>query len=247
MALREELENSGNWLFKWRSFLPLFTVVLFIISLKDFHSASENQQLDRTWKLFCLAISFLGLFFRVITVGSAPRGTSGRNTQNQAAAVLNTSGSYSLMRHPLYFGNFLIWIGIVLSVRSFWFSLASILIFWIYYERIMFAEEEFLRKKFEKDYLDWAERTPAFIPNFSHWRAPEQSIHWRPAIGSEYQGFLAIVATFSVLEFLQKSFAEKRLSLDPMWLGILITSVVIYSVLRWIKKKTTYLNKAVSN
>ncbi|MGB8874133.1 MAG: hypothetical protein WCC75_12145, partial [Desulfobaccales bacterium] len=44
--------------------------------------------------------------------GLPPRGTSGRNTQGQVAETLNTTGIYSLVRNPLYLGNFLIWLGL---------------------------------------------------------------------------------------------------------------------------------------
>jgi len=75
--------------------------------------------------------------------GYAPRGTSGRHTLRQEAKRLNSSGMYSLLRHPLYLGNALMWLGISLFVHVWWVVVISMLIFWIYYERIMFAEEEF--------------------------------------------------------------------------------------------------------
>ena len=62
-----------------------------------------------TEEMIFLAVSLLGEAIRIITVGHAPRNTSGRNTtEGQVADVINTSGIYSIIRHPLYVGNFLL-------------------------------------------------------------------------------------------------------------------------------------------
>lgn len=57
----------------------------------------------------------------------------------------NTTGMYSIVRHPLYLGNFFVGFGIVLICSSVWLAVVFCLLFVVYYERLMFAEEEFLR------------------------------------------------------------------------------------------------------
>ncbi len=116
------------------------------------------------WPLICFGISLTGLAMRAYIVGCAAPGTSGRNRGAQVAESLNTTGAYSLVRHPLYFANAIMWLGPLLYPRSFWPALVLVLVFWLYYERIMFAEEEFLRGKYGQAFLDWAARTPAFLP-----------------------------------------------------------------------------------
>jgi len=101
-------------------------------------------------------ISLCGLAIRVYTVGHTPANTSGRNTAGQLAESLNTTGIYSLVRHPLYLGNFFMWLGVALLIANFWFVIAFVFAYWIYYERIMFAEEQFLRTKFGPTYVEWA-------------------------------------------------------------------------------------------
>jgi len=83
----------------------------------------------------------LGLFIRAYAVGHTPANTSGRNTKEQLADELNTTGIYSMVRHPLYLGNFFMWLGAAVLTKNGWFIVAFILLYWIYYERIMFAEE----------------------------------------------------------------------------------------------------------
>ena len=54
------------------------------------------------------------------------------------------------------------WLGLCLLTQNLWFTISFILIYWVYYERIMFAEEAFLTKKFGDTYLEWASRRPLF-------------------------------------------------------------------------------------
>ena len=78
MAIREELERQGTWLFRWRSYLPLGLIALFAIAFQGYHWPFKNYARYATWAELCFGVSFLGLAVRCATVGFAPRGTSGR-------------------------------------------------------------------------------------------------------------------------------------------------------------------------
>ena len=163
MALVHEFENSGNWLFRRRSWLPVFMVVAGIIVM--YLGNRQAILFDMRDELIFLGVSLFGQIIRILTVGFTPKNTSGRNTVNgQIADELNVTGIYSLLRHPLYLGNFFMWLGPVLFLRSFCFTLIFGLLYWIYYERIMFAEEQFLRRKFGEIYDKWSETVGSFIP-----------------------------------------------------------------------------------
>ena len=114
MELRKKFENTGNWLFRWRSYLPLIVIGIFLLSLRGYQYLGHSEKLDHLWEIFCLLISFFGLGIRVLTVGHTPKGTSGRNTKEQVADTLNTTGMYSIVRNPLYFGNFFMGLGAAL-------------------------------------------------------------------------------------------------------------------------------------
>jgi protein-S-isoprenylcysteine O-methyltransferase Ste14 len=242
MALSHELERVGNWFFRWRSYLPLLLLVLFLLALKDFTYLTSQNTVNRLWELFCLAIASLGLGIRIMTVGYVPRGTSGRNTRKQVAEVLNTTGMYSVVRHPLYVGNFIMWLGISLFFHLWWFTLLIVLLFWVYYEKIMYAEEEFLKQKFGEQFLAWAEETPLFIPQFSLWRAPEMQFSFKSALKREYASFFAMIAIFTSLKVLSSLWVDKAFSLDPMWAFIFLGSLSFYLMVRFLKKKTRLLD-----
>ena len=164
MALVQSFEKQGNFLFKYRGQFP---VLLFILSVPFIYLTDYSLVSYEEFNLFMfisISISILGFFVRFYTIGTTPKGTSGRNTKEQVADVLNSSGMYSMVRHPLYLGNYLIWLGISLASFNIYFAVIMSLLFWIYYERIMFAEERFLERKFGEDYLNWASKLPAFLP-----------------------------------------------------------------------------------
>lgn len=163
MSLVEEFDKTGNWFFKYRSYLPIILYPLAtIVLLMEYEKDIKLTELS--FSIICLGISVLGLLVRIVVIGFTPKGTSGRNTDKQVAETLNTSGIYSMVRHPLYLGNFLMWFGIILYVNNIWFAITVTLLFWLYYERIMFAEEQFLKGKFGKEYEEWALMTPSFFP-----------------------------------------------------------------------------------
>jgi protein-S-isoprenylcysteine O-methyltransferase Ste14 len=242
MAFNEEFEKTGNWLFRWRSYLPLSMIGVVLWEMRNFNYPYESHRLDELWEILCLTISFCGLGIRVFTTGYAPRGTSGRNTRRHVADALNVTGMYSIVRHPLYLGNFLIWLGISLFVRSWGVSLIFILGFWLYYERIIFAEEQFLRRKFGDVYSEWAARTPAFLPRFKNWRSPRISFSVRKAFRKEYHTFFAVIFSFTILEIGGDLFAVRKIELDLMWLIIFSIGLTIYLILRILGKKTKILD-----
>jgi len=244
MALQEELEKTGEFFFRWRSYLPLVMAVLFIPALVYYRFPFADPRLDLAWDLGCLAISLLGEVIRFFTAGFVPRGTSGRNTLRQVADELNTTGMYAVVRNPLYLGNFVIWFGLSLFMKSLWFTGIIILCFTIFYERIILAEEAFLRQKFGDAFWQWAETTPVIIPRFRSWWPPSLPFSWKSAIKREYGTFFAIIITFTVLEVLAGLFAFGKLTLEPIWIKLLAGSGVFYLLVRYLKKKTKLLNTA---
>lgn len=249
MPLLENLEKQGNYLFKYRGTLPLAIVCTGI--LLDFDSRlslykTMNTLGFRSYELLCLAVALTGLFIRIVTVGYTPEGTSGRNTDQQEAASLNTSGMYSMVRHPLYLANFFMWLGACLMIYNFSFTIIIILIFWIYYERIMFAEEQFLRRKYGEVYLNWASKTPTFIPRFRNWSSPSLSFNYRKVLRQEKTGFCALLILFFILDFTREIGNLKIFfSEEWYWTMGLIIGLLSYLILKFLKYKTTVLKDKV--
>ena len=250
MALREDFERQGAWLFRWRSYLPLVMVALVVASMTTFEYPAHDRARQDRWELACLAVSALGLLVRALVIGYVPRGTSGRNTaEGQVAEVLNSTGMYCLVRHPLYLGNFLMWLGLAMLPRSPWLVLTVALAFWLYYERIMFAEEEYLRRKFGAPYETWATLTPAFWPRpravvralAGRWARPALPFSFRNVLKREYSSVLAVASFFAFVDLLGSYVAERRARLDHCAASVLAVGLLFYVVLRTLKRRTRLL------
>jgi protein-S-isoprenylcysteine O-methyltransferase Ste14 len=243
MALLHSFERSGNTLFKHRGQIP---IVLFVLAI-PFMFFTHYDQISESWgtglTVFSIFLSLLGFAIRGYAIGTTPKGTSGRNTQEQVAETLNSTGIYSLIRHPLYLGNYLMWIGIVVFTFNIYFVIIVSLLFWLYYERIMFAEERFLERKFGEKYLSWSIKVPAFIPNFKNYIKGAISFSFKSVLRREYSGILAMVVSFAFVDHLRYYILTG--SFDPWRVStyIVIAMVVIAIFLRTLKHNTRLLNE----
>jgi protein-S-isoprenylcysteine O-methyltransferase Ste14 len=231
-------------LFRWRSFLPVLIILLVVPALRDPLFASDEGAFDfeDAWEIICVAVAFFGLAIRVYTIGHVPEGTSGRNTKDQRADALNTTGIYSVVRHPLYVGNFLIWLGVAMFVRCWWLTLMFVLLFALFYERIIFTEEEFLRKKYGKEWDEWAAGTPAFIPRLKNYKKAALPFSMRNVLNKEYHVFFNIILAFAVIEILEGLVTDRKFELDLAWVVAVAAGLAAWITLRILKKMTKVLH-----
>ena len=206
MTIKKSLEVSGNFLFKFRGYIPLIVFVLIVpISFfTPYKTYAFYNGLDETILFTALFLIFIGHLIRARTVGKRTIQTSGRNRSHQVAQVLTKTGWYSLVRHPLYFGNYLIWLGLAIFLSNFWFLVILSLLFWIYYERIMFAEEVFLEEKFGGEFTEWASKTPSFFPSFKNYRPNDSLFSWRIVAKNEYPGIISSATSFLFILILKR-------------------------------------------
>ena len=159
----------------------------------------------------------------------------------QVAAELNTTGCYSIVRHPLYLGNLLMWLGPAVFVRSLWIVLICLLAFWLYYERIMCAEEDFLETRFGSRFRAWSAATPALFPLFRSWETPRLPFTVRRVLRREYNAFLAIAALFCLLVLWRSWLHGPGLTLPASWMLLLATATLTFLLCLVVKKRTSLL------
>ncbi len=201
----------------------------------------HTHRAHELWESICLLVALAGLGIRAHVVGHAPQGTSGRNISGQQADQLNTTGFYSVVRHPLYLGNLLMWLGPVMVVLSPWAVLITVLAFWLYYERIMFAEEEFLRRSFGAAWCDWAAVTPAVVPRWSGWRRAALPLSLRNVLKREYSGLFAVAVAFAFADWVDDYAAWHVRRPDRVSLIVVVVGAALYLALRGLKKHTRLL------
>ncbi|MCD8519758.1 MAG: isoprenylcysteine carboxylmethyltransferase family protein [Alphaproteobacteria bacterium] len=251
MNIIEKLAHQGNFLFRWRSFLPLFFIIpgFFAISESVLIEEKYGDFLEEIWVYFSFIVSLCGLAIRWVSVGYVPAGTSGRNTKMQRANYLNTTGLYSVVKNPLYLGNFIAMLGVVMSLKVWWLVALGSLTYWIYIERVIVAEEKFLTTKFGQRYIEWAARTPIFIPDFRLWRAPVMPFSFKTVLRREYNGLMAVCSAFFLMEVMVDVFVEREpviywLREDWPWAIMMMTGSTLFFGLRFLKKNTRMLHVA---
>lgn len=232
----------GNWLFRWRSYLPLLFLIILLPAFSGFSYINKSHRYDYMWEIFCLIISFSGLLIRIYTVGYVPAGTSGRNEKAQKADSLNTDGLYSVMRNPLYFGNFFMYLGVIIFVHQWWVCPLYMFLFKLYYERIILSEEAFLKTKYGKTFDAYTEKTPAFLPNFKNWTSPILPFSFRNVLKREYPGFFGLIVSFTIMEMIGDYTVQGKIIFDPIWLVFFLFGLLVYITLRMLKKKTKLLH-----
>ncbi|MHB1330203.1 MAG: methyltransferase family protein [Gemmatimonadales bacterium] len=240
MALREELERSGAWLFRYRSWAP--PIVLILLVLVGASTRPGTAGLSSVGLVVGLSAAAIGLLLRGWVIGHAPPGTSGKNRAGQVAESLNTTGPYSVVRHPLYLANYLLWLGPALALWTWWPPVLISLVFALYYERIMFVEEEFLRRTFGPRYLEWAAHTPAFVPDLSRWQPAALPFSLRIVLRQEYYAWFSTVALFVLLEVGIQFVNTGRVVLSSPWIALLLVTAVIAGVLRALQRYTKVLH-----
>ena len=168
----------GAVLFRHRGWLPL----LFLgIPLVMPGSTSPFQ-----WEVG-LALIVIGEAVRLAGVAAA--GTVTRR-RSRAVQRLVTYGIFSWVRNPLYVGNFLIWMGFVTISGVLWFLPIAVLLFAVEYELIVRYEEGVLESIFGREYLDYKNETPRWIPRPPRGEQAPGEYHWGEAFRSEISTFL---------------------------------------------------------
>lgn len=127
------------------------------------------------------------------------------------------------------------WLGVALFTENIWFIVSFILFYWIYYERIIFAEEQFLERKFGDYYIRWTERVPPFIPNFSLFKSNQLRFSIRKVLLKEKNGLFAIFLIFTVFD-LTAEVMNNHLHFNNVFITGCIVTMLLYVVLKIIKR-----------
>ncbi len=226
----DELAATGDLLFRWRSYFPLLLVPLFVLSVRP-----GTPPTPFAWELAAFAVALAGLLLRVLVIGFAPEGTSARGTRRPTAGVLATTGAYSILRHPLYVANSVMWIGAAMLSGTWFLPVIVALLSFVYHERIAAREEAFLDATFGEDFRAWARRVPAVVPGFGGYRPGSTPFQIRKVVVQESHGLFAIGTAFLVLDTLEDSIRLRRLQVDAVWLRVFAVTLVPFACVMLMK------------
>tara|TARA_B100000945_G_scaffold182828_1_gene146568 strand:- start:3400 stop:4152 length:753 start_codon:yes stop_codon:yes gene_type:complete len=250
MQFEKKLISDGKYLFKYRGQIP---IILFLISIPIISETSYYNiyNTNLVFLIQCLGVitSVIGLLLRYYTVGTTAEGTSGKNRNKQIAKHLNTKGAYSVVRNPLYLGNYMIWLGLSIFSISYILIIITTLLFTIHYERIILSEENFLLAKFKKRYEKFAQEVPIFFPKFQNFKHSNIQLSIKRILKEEHSPTLTTILSFIYIDILTKTIDAPNFLLSPTsnldWqCYILIVGITIYVIicLKLFKRYTQLLD-----
>jgi len=101
-----------------------------------------------------VGISLLGLFIRAWASGHLKK-----------EKELTISGPYQYTRNPLYLGNFILGIGLVVGSYSWLVLVTFIAYFLLFYPPVIKRERERMKELFAEKYEDYKKKVPSFFPS----------------------------------------------------------------------------------
>ena len=182
---------TGAWLFRYRSFLP---VPLALILLFVRYGEVTGDAVMAAGVALVLSGQALRLW-AVRHIGTISR------TRTTRYGPLMTAGPYTIVRNPLYVGNWLLWTGFAGWSGLLWMVPVAWIVFFAQYRAIAGWEAAFIRGKYPGAYDDYARQVRPWMPRWPPLSAlaPITPLHpWRDVFFSE-RGTLLAVALMGVL------------------------------------------------
>lgn len=159
--------NFGMFLFKHRTITPIPFLIAVFLFLQPGDLGRQNVIVS----VAGLLVSLIGEMIRVMTVGYTKTGTSGRESYLKADS-LNMDGIYSLVRNPLYLGNYLIFSGLTIVFINIWAIAIFTMFFILQYYFIILNEQSYLMKQYGEQYIEYMKKVPAIFPDFGDIKNP---------------------------------------------------------------------------
>jgi len=139
-------------------FLGLGAVIL----LSNYAFSHQRRVfLDGALSAVGMGLILFGFLFRISARGYKEEKSSNGNT-------LVKDGPYAIIRNPMYFGTFMIGMGVVIMLLEEWFFFLFAAIFLLIYVPQMKKEEAVLLKRFGQEYKEYCKLTPKYFPRFDY-------------------------------------------------------------------------------
>ncbi|MHB1685983.1 MAG: methyltransferase family protein [Ignavibacteriaceae bacterium] len=186
--------------FKYRSYTPIpFLIIMFLY---------EDANV---WSLIAgFIIALAGEAIRLWGVSWA--GSETRTTGSVGGTFLIISGPFARVRNPLYVGNILMYFGLgIMSFSIFpYLQIVALLFFFVQYHFIIKEEEGYLSKAYGKDYQDYLNNVPRFIPRITRYKSKnieQPPFDFKEGLKSEkrtLQAFTIVSLTIFLLWFFRR-------------------------------------------
>jgi len=228
----------GNLVFRYRDYLAPVAIAL-VALLSAPRPFLGSRALDRWWDAAGIAVSLAGQSLRILVIGLAYIKRGGRN-KRIAADRLVAEGIFDHVRHPMYVGNFLLLVGLMMVWNSpLGYVVATLLACGLF--SMARAEEVFLGGKFGAEYDAYCARVPRFVPRVRGLATTMSgfTFDWKRVVRKEYGTTFSWTTTAVALLALERirwdgvaGAAPLLRVLGPVWLVIALA----WATARWMKK-----------
>ncbi len=138
----------------------MFLSVCLIVIFPEKFLRSESTISFEIMEIFGLAVLLFGQILRI-----SARGYKSEHSKNGNSLVMG--GPYSMVRNPMYLGILLTGIGMSLVLFQWWVIGLFSLVFIVRYLTLMDKEEKILTQIFGKEYTEYKNKVPRFLPSGS--------------------------------------------------------------------------------
>ena len=173
-----------HFFFKYRSYTPIPLIILVLIIART------------TWISYLAGLTVLLAGEAMRFWGVAYAGSATRTTGRAGADKLITDGPFSHVRNPLYLGNFLLSLGVVIMCWAWmpWMILIFLLLFYLQYSLIVVHEEEFLSQHFGDEFGKYVSSVPRWLPKLFAYKNRTRIVpKYDKAVQSERRTFQSII------------------------------------------------------
>lgn len=239
VKLHSWIITVGNFLFRYRNALFPVIFVFAALTLRP-KIMFGNLLADRALRVIGIAVALLGETVRLLTIGFEYIHRGGKDGRVYAGRLVK-GGVFGLVRNPMYIGNALIAIGMIMYLGAPLGYLLVIPFFLFVYQALIAAEETYLWKTFGSEYANYCAKVNRFVPRLDNITAAfsGMSFNWRRSFKKDLGTVVGLTMGF-ILTPVWRTYslygwdAAKTPALSALKISIVLT--LVYLVLLKLKR-----------
>ena len=239
-ALGRGMIRAGHFFFRFRDLLfPLVFLALIAGTRARWPWGRRDLEIASNGLALLLMVS--GQLLRALVIGFAYVRRGGKNRQIFAESLV-VEGFFAHSRNPLYLGNLLGLLGLLVLHDSPLGYAVGIPFFAFAYAAIIAAEEDYLVRRFGSVYDQYCRRVPRLLPSFAGLRQTlaDMRFDWRRLVRKEYgttfAGVTAVCALLVWDDYQRLGSAEAGQAARVL-LWVWVPAAAAYLTARWLKKR----------
>jgi protein-S-isoprenylcysteine O-methyltransferase Ste14 len=182
---------------KWERYLQI--VLLICAAAAIWRSGADLQNgwgklPEEIWEAASLAFIIMGVALRLVAFGFVD--------ENAPSVMLQTSGVYSIVRHPVLMSDALIAAGLMFGTQVWWFIALGAVVLPAYYWLAVRTRDEETARHLGAIVAWWRAETPAFSTDLSRWDSGRTVFLLRTALERALPSMLVSSALALALEVL---------------------------------------------